>query len=386
MYCISEKQIDFILDDISARGIEMESLQQNLLDHVCCIIEQNLDKDGDFESFYSTVIATFYKVELREIEEETINLLIHKNYYIMKKVMIISGSLSACILSLGLLFKFMHWPGAAVMIFFGIIVLSFIFLPLLFVLKIKEKQQNSDKVIVGIGTLCAILISVGILFKIMHWPFATVLETSALLLMLFLFIPVYFFSGVRNPQTKVNTIVSTILMIAGCGLILTLVRAPAGSKAQYVSDTNYFLRSENILKTEEKYVADLAKGVKEKAFLENGKHIFQLCENLKAFLLDKETGFKTIDADFESKNALLTDTWLEVYLSEGSKEEQQLAELKKLVSSYNTENANSSDFQPLYVKKEFFNGKKIRVRECLNEINQMQMVLLQNQRRLIAIK
>lgn len=385
MYCISEKQIDFILDDISARGIEMESLQQNLLDHVCCIIEQNLDEDGDFESFYSTVIATFYKVELKEIEEETINLLIHKNYYIMKKVMLISGSLSAGILSLGLLFKFMHWPGAAVMIFFGIILLSFIFLPLLFVLKIKEKQQSSDKVVVGIGTVCAILISIGILFKIMHWPFATLLETSALLLMLFLFIPIYFFSGVRNPQTKVNTIVSTILMIAGCGLVLSLVRAPAGSKAQYVSDTNYFLRGENILKTEEKYVADLAKGTENKALLENGKQIFQLCENLKAFLLDKETGFKSLDVDFESKNALLTDTWLEVYLSEGSKEEQQLAELKKLVNSYNAENAHGSDFQPLYVKKELFNGK-IRVRECLNEMNQMQMVLLQNQRELITMK
>nr|WP_294936922.1 hypothetical protein [uncultured Flavobacterium sp.] len=157
MYCISEEQIDFILSDISARGIEMESLQQNLLDHICCVIEHNLEDDGDFESFYSTVITSFYKVELKEIEEETINLLIHKNYYVMKKIMMFSGTLSVSILSLGILFKFMHWPGAAVMILFGIVLLSFVFLPLMFVLKAKEKQENSDRVVVGIATLCSIL-------------------------------------------------------------------------------------------------------------------------------------------------------------------------------------------------------------------------------------
>ena len=93
MYCISDQQIDFILDDISARGVKMVSLQQDLLDHVCCIIEQNLEQDGDFESFYFSEIAKFYEKQLTEIEDETINLLIHKNYYVMKKIMLVSGSI-----------------------------------------------------------------------------------------------------------------------------------------------------------------------------------------------------------------------------------------------------------------------------------------------------
>ncbi len=73
MYCLSETQIDFILDDISARGIEMVSLQQNLLDHVCCVIEQSLEDDCDLEHFYLQTIATFYEKELKEIEIETPN-------------------------------------------------------------------------------------------------------------------------------------------------------------------------------------------------------------------------------------------------------------------------------------------------------------------------
>src|SRR6478736_5542246 len=111
MYCLSEKQIDFILADIRARGVALESLQQDLLDHVCCIIEQNLEANGNFEDFYFATIQTFYKQELKEIEEETLFLLTHKNYYAMKKIMLASGAFSAIVLSFGILFKFMHWPG-----------------------------------------------------------------------------------------------------------------------------------------------------------------------------------------------------------------------------------------------------------------------------------
>ena len=81
MYCLSDKQIEYILNDIRRNGVEMEDLQLNLLDHICCIIEQNLEENGDFENFYSATLKTFYKKELREIEEETKTLLTFKNYY-----------------------------------------------------------------------------------------------------------------------------------------------------------------------------------------------------------------------------------------------------------------------------------------------------------------
>src|SRR6476620_7564443 len=110
MYCLSESQIDFILSDIRARGIEMESLQQNLLDHICCLIEHNLEENGDFEGFYSSVVSTFYKSELKEIEVETVNLLTNKHFYIMKKIMIMSGGASVALLSIGIVLKFLHLP------------------------------------------------------------------------------------------------------------------------------------------------------------------------------------------------------------------------------------------------------------------------------------
>ncbi len=63
----------------------MEDLQLNLLDHICCIIEQNLKEGDDFEDFYQKTVKQFCKHQLWEIEEETIILLTIKNYNVMKK-------------------------------------------------------------------------------------------------------------------------------------------------------------------------------------------------------------------------------------------------------------------------------------------------------------
>jgi hypothetical protein len=85
MYCISDQQIDFILADLRAHGICTESLQNDLLDHVCILIERGLEEDGDFEQFYSSAIRSFYKQELFEIEEETSFLLTYKRHWVFSR-------------------------------------------------------------------------------------------------------------------------------------------------------------------------------------------------------------------------------------------------------------------------------------------------------------
>ena len=79
MQSLNEQQIDFILGDIHARGVRLESLQYDLLDHVCVLIEQQLEKEEDFEQCYEATIRAFYRQELCEIEEETIFLLACRN-------------------------------------------------------------------------------------------------------------------------------------------------------------------------------------------------------------------------------------------------------------------------------------------------------------------
>ncbi|MBN8854108.1 MAG: hypothetical protein BGO55_06925 [Sphingobacteriales bacterium 50-39] len=70
MYQLNDQQIDLILSDLRQRGIETESMRMNLLDHICILIENHLEENGDFGQFYATTIRSFYKEELRELEDE----------------------------------------------------------------------------------------------------------------------------------------------------------------------------------------------------------------------------------------------------------------------------------------------------------------------------
>jgi len=221
MYQLSDEQIAFILNDIRRRGVVTEDLQYNLLDHICCIIEQNLEEQDGFGQCYETTIRQFYAKELAELEEETINLLTFKNYYVMKKMMFISGGLTSALFVVGAFFKVMWWPGAAALLFTAMVIFGFLFLPLLFILKLRESVTLRDKWIIGIGALLGLLYCASILFQIQHWPGKQVLWLSTLALSFFVFIPLYFFTGIRRPETRVNTFVSTIILIAATALQFT---------------------------------------------------------------------------------------------------------------------------------------------------------------------
>ncbi len=384
MYCLNEKQIDFIIDDIRRNGVELEDLQSNLLDHICCIIEQELEENGDFEQFYFSTIKKFYKNELREIEEETISLLTFKNYYVMKKTMLVSGVISASLLTLGIILKFLHMPGAAVGIVLGIGGMSFVFLPLLFLLKIKEQKETKNKVLIGLGTFAGILMTLGILFKIMFWPGANMMALTSLLILLFVFLPVYFFTGFRNPETKVNTVVSSILILTGCGLFLTLVRSPAGSKLMGIQMTKDYLINEKILENEKRLLMQSAAA--NSLVLQNKpevKNLNQLCEDIKQKIVFFEVGTNTIGEDFESKDIWLGDGRVDKYMNEDQGMQQKITALRDYVKNYNANYVAKAGGKLMPLHSNVIDMYQLRSTEALNGIIQLQMCILQNERALI---
>ncbi|MCA6437210.1 MAG: hypothetical protein ACK5QC_13725 [Bacteroidota bacterium] len=227
MFQLNDKQVDFIFDDIRARGIKNEDLQYNLVDHVCCIIEQNLKEGGDFENFYQQTISKFYKKNLIEIEEETHLLINFKYYYTMKKIMNISGLLSALFALTGIIFKFLWWPGAGILLVLGFSIFSLFFLPIAFTIKQKQNKSKANQFQNLIGTFCGSVLSLSILFKIMHWPGANIMGLSSILLLLFVFTPIFYLSGVKNEETKQNTIITSVILILACTLLLALINVKA---------------------------------------------------------------------------------------------------------------------------------------------------------------
>ena len=386
MYQLSDKQIDHILNDIGARGVEMESLQQNLLDHICCIIEQDLEENGDFESFYQKTIKTFYKDALWEIEEETLLLLTFKNYYTMKKAMIVSGTISTALLSMGLIFKFMHWPGASLGILLGIGTLSLVFLPLMFLLKIKEKQDIKDKLTIGIGAFAGILISLGILFKIMHWPYANIMMTSSLTILLLVFLPFYFFSGIRNPETKVNTIVSSILLISASGLLLTLMRSPRASFLIDKQLTETYLRDDQLLRVEIKDIRLMGDSTNSE-LNKKGEEIIAHCDVIKKrFIeLESENGSTDLKADLANNIVMHEHTVQAGFRNEMYNELSN--KLETLSKEYNALAAKTHQLPIVF--ETISNSKEANSMSCfvmLNQLTLVQRTVLQNQRTLLATK
>lgn len=376
MYHISEQQVEFILDDISARGIETEDLQLNLLDHICCIIEQELEENGDFGQFYQATIKRFYKTQLREIEDEAISLLINQNYYAMKKIMIVSGLLSASLFIMGIVLKFLHAPGASLGIVTGVLIMSLVFLPLVFLLKIKEQKQLKDKFLAATGTISAILMSLSVLFRVMHWPYSIELGYATVGILALLFLPVYVTNGIRQPETKVNTAVTAILLVGVCCLWLTMVVSPVGMRINMIQETSNVVRNEMILRAEQQNTAISTSS-------ELARTINVTCEELKAFLLLRSSGHNNIDADFEEKEVLIHNTWLAGCLDKAPDMEAKLKGLKTMVAKYNATAAPSLHKIP--VAHTILDRSTEKVSDALNSLVQIQMYVLQNERSL-AVK
>jgi gliding motility-associated GldL-like protein len=370
MYSLTDEQIEFMRKDIISRGIQIADLQDDLLDHICCMIEDKLEHLDDFEAFYSLLITTFYKHELKEIEEETITLLTFKNYYVMKKVMLLSGGILTALLTIGIILKFMHLPGAAIMIFLGVMMLSFVFLPLFFTLKIKEQRKPREKAIIGIATFAGILISIGVLFKIMHWPGANILCLVALGMMLFVFLPIYFFSGIRNPETKVNTIVSSVFILYGCALLIVLIRAPHATQAIYAANTDSLLRSERILSEQQRQTEMVLAKNNSTTQVPNGKEISELCEKVKSFLVKSETGKPKLIADGTS----ISEASANDYFSGSAEANAFLERADAAILSYNQSLPEGfQEIEPLQ------NIKQRRITQAITDLIQTQIILLQNQ-------
>jgi hypothetical protein len=102
----------------------------------------------------------------------------------------IVGAIAASLVNLGITFKFQHWPGSNVMLVLGITTFALVFLPML--LKEKSGKEGSEKrtLMNTSGATGLTLFSLGILFKIMHWPGAAVmLGLSVIFLFLGYFLP-----------------------------------------------------------------------------------------------------------------------------------------------------------------------------------------------------
>lgn len=373
MYFLNEEQIEFIQLDIKNRGVVLEDLQLNLLDHVCCILESECHTAEDFELKYTEVISRFFKNELKEIEEETRLLLTFKNYYAMKKTMIVSGTTAVILLSMGSIFKLMHWPGAGIMLVLGIFLISIIFLPLLFLTKSKEAKTTREKQVMGFGALVGVLYCLSTMFKIMHWPGAFYLWSITIITSAFIFIPLYFFNGIKNAETKVNTMVTSILLVGATSILFMLLNIRPPKKELQLKMYNY-LQSEALLNRIQNQQKMNPAGTDEQAQLI--AEINQTCTQIKTLIFENTIGEKSLSEDFEARNILIEDKGLGPEFNEQRQGAKLMSELNALLIKYNSISTVKIPVAHSALDPDFGPIANYNVYSVLTSITQLQLFVL----------
>jgi hypothetical protein len=217
---LSLSHIEQISLDISRQEIAFSHLLEDLIDHVCCDVENEMQKGLNFSEAYQQVKKKMGSRRLKEIQEETLYA-VDTKYRYMKNTMKISGVAGTVLFGFAALFKIQHWPFAGILMTLGALVLAFIFLPSALSVLWKETHNRKKLFLVFSAFIAGMLFILGTLFKIQHWPVAGALLTLAALSGILFFIPALALSSLSNQENKAKRpvyiigAVGSVLFIAG---------------------------------------------------------------------------------------------------------------------------------------------------------------------------
>jgi hypothetical protein len=195
MFELSFAQLQLIKTEVSRADISLSHLQYDLIDHICCDIENTMSQGLPFEKAYEAVKKKIGIRGLQQIQEDTL-FLIDKKYRIMKNTMKIFGVVAPILMAVGGLFKIEHWPFAGIMLTLGFFLLTFVFLPSAIYVSYREVSNKTKLFMHLTGFLAGFLFATSFLFKIQHWPLAGILMLAALIASLG-FIPSLFISQLK---------------------------------------------------------------------------------------------------------------------------------------------------------------------------------------------
>jgi hypothetical protein len=67
---LNPAQIKFIKSDIFNTGVRLEPLQEDLLDHICCLVEEELEVTPHFKKAYLKAVGSFGNLRLLHVQTD----------------------------------------------------------------------------------------------------------------------------------------------------------------------------------------------------------------------------------------------------------------------------------------------------------------------------
>jgi uncharacterized protein with PQ loop repeat len=198
---LSLDNIERISRDIRRQEITFSHLLEELTDHICCDVENEMQNGLTFLEAYRRVKQKMHPRRLKEIQEETLYAVDNK-YRNMKNTMKIAGITGTVLLGFAALFKIQHWFGAGAMMTLGAAILAFVFLPAALGVLWKETHNKNRLFLLISAFFTGMFFILGILFKVQHWSGAGTLLILATATGILCFIPALVINRFRDQEDK----------------------------------------------------------------------------------------------------------------------------------------------------------------------------------------
>ena len=193
MIPLSDEQVTIIENRIRS-AISDDSLGNDLLDHYCCFIEEQMSNGKSFNDAYDMAFQAISPNGIQEIQEELFFLLTFKKQTNMKRITYGLGFLAAFLISSGIMFRIFHWPFAGFLMSWGF---GALFTTMLLLIYSSVKRMPSLPAFVNLrtfaGLIAGLLIASGNLFKLHYWPTANIQMLVGMVVLNVLFLPMLFY-------------------------------------------------------------------------------------------------------------------------------------------------------------------------------------------------
>ena len=197
---LTDENIELVARIINETKIESTEMKEDLIDHFCCAIEEEMEKGLSFQQSYDKAYQNICPEGFDEIQRETIYLLTSKKIKAMKRLLYVSGYLSAIGISTTVFMNLNHFglPGLTFLLTSAILI--FLFVPSLFVNLYKRDlvKSLSNKLIYAFGFIGVELLIVFALFRLNHWSWSTTIFLTSFVILNFAFFPLLFFKMYRK--------------------------------------------------------------------------------------------------------------------------------------------------------------------------------------------
>ena len=97
-------EFHLIQNYVVQNGLSIPDVQEDIIDHLCCIVEVKLGEGIDFERAFQLAQQTISKNDIQQIQKDTIYFLTIKNQLFMIKAIFITAYVSMALLVTGLFF------------------------------------------------------------------------------------------------------------------------------------------------------------------------------------------------------------------------------------------------------------------------------------------